>query len=104
MQVDTILIALNLAVYLSLIAAVIQGRRRAAIAKVPAATGNFADVESALRRSFPDLPQGFTMREGLSRANQVEPGLGWDQIGKSLREYEAHRYGDDPAPQGDQSE
>ena len=104
MQLDEVLIALNVAVYASIAIGVIQGRRRRRITSPAGKDAVFSQLESALVRRFPDLPEGFTMREGLSRVRPLEPGLGWDRIEESLEGYEAYRYGGDPAPSGEQPE
>lgn len=64
----------------------------------------FREIELALEKRFPDLPEGFTLKEGLSRARTTEPGLRWDDIDAALGAYEAHRYGDLPVSQAPQPE
>jgi len=104
MQVDTILVPLNVIVYASVAVGLLQGRRRSAAAMRAGDHTTFGQLESALRERFPDMPEGFTMREGLSRARSFEPGLGWDRIEKSLERYEAYRYGSDAPPSVEQPE
>lgn len=104
MQPDAILIALNVAVYASIALGVVQSRRRRSTTRLADTKTAFSQLESALTKRFPDLPEGFTMREGLSRARSLDPGLGWDQIEESLEGYEAYRYGGDAAPSGEQPE
>jgi hypothetical protein len=55
--------------------------------------GGFRTLGEVLRARFPDLPDGFTLREGLVRARQVEPGLDWGAIDQALIAYEGYRYG-----------
>lgn len=55
--------------------------------------GSFSALGEVLRARFPDLPAGFTLREGLARARQVVPGLDWEEIDKELQAYEGYRYG-----------
>ena len=104
MQLDALLIPVNVVVYASIAVGVIQGRRRRATVRPAGADSTFIQLESALNKRFPDLPEGFTIREGLSRARSLEPDLGWDRIEKSLEGYEAYRYGGDLAPSGEQPE
>jgi hypothetical protein len=104
MQLDALLILVNVAVYASIGVGVIHGRRRQKIIRPAGADTAFNQLESALNKRFPDLPQGFTMREGLSRAKSLEPDLSWDRIQRSLEGYEAYRYGGDQAPSGEQPE
>jgi hypothetical protein len=104
MQLDEVLIAVNVAVYTSIAAGVIQGRRRRTTMRPSGTDAAFNQLESALVKRFPDLPEGFTMREGLSRVRSLEPDLRWDRIEESLEGYEAYRYGGDPVPSGEQPE
>ena len=54
---------------------------------------SFSALGEVLRARFPDLPAGFTLREGLAKAREVEPGLDWDGIDQALVSYEGFRYG-----------
>ncbi len=96
-------VALNVAVYISLGAALLQLSRQR-IPSPPDGRGAFTLLGSSLRRAFPDLPQGFTLREGLSRARLVGLDMRWDEIDRTLADYEAYRYGGGPAPNLPQSE
>ena len=66
----------------------------------------FGLLESALRRSFPDLPQGFTWREGLSRAKALGLDLQWNDMSASSnsRDTTAYRYGTASIPEAQQPE
>jgi hypothetical protein len=104
MQTETALLAANVAVYASVALGLFMGGRRR---KAPPAAGDdamFNQIESALQRRLPRLPDGFTMREGLSSVRSIEPDLAWDQIEKSLEGYEAYRYGGGPPPSGERPE
>jgi hypothetical protein len=98
MDAETIgAIVLNAAVYLSLAAAVVQWNRQ----RTPRPTdarGAFRLLEVGLKRAFPDLPQGFTLREGLSRARHAGLDLSWDEIDRTVADYEAYRFGGEGAP------
>jgi len=96
-------VVLNVAVYVSLGAALLQLHRQRTPSP-PDAGGAFMLLGSGLRRAFPDLPQGFTLREGISRARLAGLDVGWDEIGRTLEVYEAYRYGGGPAPELPQSE
>lgn len=97
MDTETVAIVLDVAVYASLTAALLQWRRQRIPSPRDARTA-FHLLEDALRRSFPDLPQGFTLREGLTRARQADPELRWEDIDRTLDQYESFRFGDGSSP------
>ena len=102
MELETVLVSANVMFYASIAIGLVQaGRRKSKTAGVGT---TFSQLESAMVRRFPDMPVGFTMREGLRRARSVEPDLGWDQIEVSLDGYEAFRYGGGPSPPAEQPE
>jgi hypothetical protein len=61
---------------------------------------SFKALGEVLKARFPDLPAGFTLREGLARARQEEPGLDWNSIDEALASYEDQRYGGLPGQGG----
>lgn len=97
MDTETIAVILDAAVYASLVAALVQWRRQRVPAPRDARTA-FRLLEDALGRSFPDLPQGFTLREGLTRARQADPDLRWEDIDRTLDQYESFRFGEGSSP------
>ena len=58
----------------------------------------FRLLETNLKRAFPDIKEGFTWREAISRARNLSADLEWDKIEQDVNVYEAYRYGDGPAP------
>jgi hypothetical protein len=90
-------LVLNAAAYASVAAGAVQLRRQRPPKAVDGADA-FRLLEVALKRSFPDLPMGFTLREGLARARLSGLDLGWDEIERKVTEYEAFRYGEAQAP------
>jgi len=90
-------IVFNVAAYTSLAGAVVQWYRHR-IPNPPDAAAAFHLLEDALGRSFPDLPYGFTLREGLTRARLAGLRLGWEDIDRRVTEYETFRYGGGPLP------
>jgi len=87
-----LLLLLDVLVYCSVIAGAVMLRR---------STRTLGDVSfralgDLLRARFPDLPKGFTLREGLAMARTAEPGLDWNGIDQALVAYEAYRYGGFP--------
>jgi hypothetical protein len=93
----------NAGAYVTLGAGLVQARRRARIDPTTLDEA-FHELELVLKKRFPDLPEGYTLREGLSRARSTEPGLRWDDIDVALGAYEAHRYGDIAASQAPRPE
>jgi hypothetical protein len=104
MQTETALLVANVAVYASVALGLLQGRRRRETVSAGVNDAMFNQIESALQRRLPQLPDGFTMREGLSSVRSIEPDLAWDQIEVSLEGYEAYRYGGGPPPSGERPE
>jgi hypothetical protein len=92
------LVVLNVAAYGSLATGVLQARRQRNSGETDAA-GAFPLLAVSLRKAFPELPTGFTWREGISVAKGLGLNLRWDEIDRALEEYEAFRYGGRPAPQ-----
>ena len=64
----------------------------------------YTRVSYALSRRFPDLPRGFTLREGLVRAHPSSPGINWASLEKELGSYEAFRFGRGNEPSGPANE
>jgi hypothetical protein len=58
----------------------------------------------ALTKKFPDLPSGFTLREGLARAHSSSPGITWHSLETELGSYEAFRFGGGKEPSGPATE
>lgn len=56
----------------------------------------FAILEASLKRFYPELPDGFTWREALSKIQSSSTrtqNLDWYEIEDTLKRYEAFRYG-----------
>lgn len=86
------------AVYASAVAGLVMLRRVSRPAEVP----SFRVLGEVLKARFPDLPAGFTLREGLERARRAVPSLDWDGINRALVAYEGYRYGGLPDSGGPQ--
>ena len=89
------MIAANIGVYVFAIAGIIRARLRS-VTRVNTIQQAFAILEKALKSSYPDLPKGYTWNEVVTRlksSNLRDQGLEWWDIEKTLREYEAFRYG-----------
>ncbi|HEV2225872.1 MAG TPA: hypothetical protein VGR56_03595 [Nitrososphaerales archaeon] len=61
-------------------------------------------VSYAMSKKFPDLPRGFTLREGLARAHPSSPGINWTSLEMELGSYEAFRFGGGKEPSGPANE
>lgn len=57
---------------------------------------SFEALGQILKETFPDLPDGFTLREGLVKAREARPELDWVEIDRELHAYEDYRYGGMP--------
>ena len=100
MQLDLLLlVVLNGAVYASLVAGLAFWlKERPHRGRPRDVASAFGMLDLAFRRAFPDLPQGFTWREGIAEARRKGVRLNWAAIDTTLRSYEAYRYGEGPAP------
>jgi hypothetical protein len=90
---------LNVIVYASLVFGLVLWRR----GRAPLPTDTkalYKLLEATLGKAFPELPEGFTWREGLRWAKKEKRGLmmKWENIDKSIQNYEAFRYGNTPLP------
>jgi len=104
MQIEIeLLLFANVLVYSSIIVGLVQWRRRPVSGPVDL-NAMFRQLEPALERRFPDLPEGYTIREGLSRARSLGLDLRWEKIENALEGYEAYRYGDGSLPSSAQPE
>ncbi len=97
MAVDP-LIELNVVVYASLLLGAFLTLRVRTPKNLDTETA-FRLLERGMRRTFPDLTDGFTWREGIAKARALGLKLGWEGIERSLEGHEAHRYGGEPEPQ-----
>jgi hypothetical protein len=91
-------ILLNVIAYIALAAGLLTWRRQRILPKPSNTEEAFGMLEKSLRHAFPDLRDGFTWREELSRAKRLKPDLGWDSIEKDVSAYEMYRYGQNPPP------
>ncbi len=90
MEVE-LLAALDVVVFSSLVLGIVV------LLRTPRLTENsFQTLGRILRESFPELPVGFTLREGLARAREARPELDWVEIDRELHAYEDYRYGGMP--------
>lgn len=78
-----------------------QRRRRLRPRTLPEA---FLGLGESLKFAFPDLPVGFTWREGLARARNSAAGVKWQSVERALDAYEGYRYGRKAAESQDYSE
>lgn len=90
-------IALNVLVYASLAVGLVQWRKQRVLLPSDAVQA-FQLLETNLKRAFPDITEGFTWREAVSRARNAKPDLEWDKIEQDVNVYEAYRYGGAAAP------
>ena len=95
------LLALDVALYGLLLGGVFIARR-VRVSKALTLGAAFGFLEGSLVQSFPDLPSGFTWKEGLSRARKLRLDVNWGKVDDELHRYEAFRYGgsEQPGPAG----
>src|SRR2546426_3523683 len=99
-----LLIPLDILIYLSLILGVFKARSREATPRVEDPVLAFALLEKSLQKAFPDLPEGFTLREALSLAERLRLKVDWGRVQLALERYEAFRYGGGGPPGEGQDE
>ncbi|TLY15048.1 MAG: hypothetical protein E6K86_07045 [Thaumarchaeota archaeon] len=99
-----LLIPLDILIYLSLILGVFKARSREATPRVEDPVLAFALLEKSLQKAFPDLPEGFTLREALSLAERLRLKVDWGRVQLALERYEAFRYGGATLPEKVQDE
>lgn len=85
-------IAANIVIYALFVFRVARTRlqSRATVSNVAEA---FRILEGAMRKSFPDLPEGFTWKEAFSRVRRMNLDVNWGTVDAALENYEAYRYG-----------
>ena len=54
----------------------------------------FLLLESTLWRRYPELPDGLTLREALSRIEELGIEVDWQEMYSLLKQYESYKYGD----------
>ncbi len=87
------LAALDVALYGAAVGGFLRARRAAF--RAADSERAFFILEGALRKAFPDLPEGFTWREALHKVESLEIEVNWTEVGRALKQYEDWRYGED---------
>lgn len=64
----------------------------------------FQLLELALKKRFPELPEGFTWGDAMSRLNQLNLDIDWNRLEIALDDYESYRYGGSQPRQTDPRE
>jgi len=83
---------LDAAIYLFLLIGYLK-TREPSIPEAMSITEAFQILERSLRRSFVDLPDGFTWNEAINRMKLLELDIDWRMVERVLKQYEAYRYG-----------
>ncbi len=86
------LIGLNILAYSSLTFIVVRIRYFSK-PEVSNTVEAFQLLESALKKRFPELPEGFTWGDAMSRLNQLNLDIDWNRLEIALNDYESYRYG-----------
>jgi len=88
-----IVVIANGLIYLLLLVGIVRVRSRR-IPKNLTVEQAFKILESSLKNSFPDLPEGYTWREVMFRLRALNPEReDWFEIENTFRKYEDYRYG-----------
>ena len=90
-----ILIPLDGLLYFVLINGYLKYKKLFKIPKVASPAEAFTFFETSYKELFPQDQDGFTWGEAITKANNLAKlkDFEWDQVQKSLRDYEAFRYG-----------
>ncbi|MDA4128606.1 MAG: hypothetical protein OK422_04030 [Thaumarchaeota archaeon] len=89
---------MDIAIYVSLAFGIVRAVRMIQ-PQVRDTVTAFGFLEKALRKKFPDLPAGFTWREGVERARLLNLKVSWEEIQGALAQYERFRYGGGSKPE-----
>ena len=86
------LIGINVVVYALLAIAIIRIRYFSK-PEISNTIEAFQFLEVALREKFPDLPEGFTWGDAMSRVKKMNLNVDWGRLETALIDYESYRYG-----------
>ncbi|MGI0079554.1 MAG: hypothetical protein ACRECH_08015 [Nitrososphaerales archaeon] len=90
------LVAFNVALYVALIVGYVA-RRQQRILHITNLREAFNFLEKRLKRAFPDLREGFTWNEAITKVRPLYSKADWVELDGVLRKYQAYRYaGEDP--------
>ncbi len=85
-------LVLDAAIYLFLFIGYLK-TKEPSIPEAIGITEAFQILERSLRRSFVDLPDGFTWNEVINKARLLDLDIDWRAVERVLKQYEAYRYG-----------
>jgi len=87
------LLFVNIVIYVIFFVGLWKNWRRPVV-KATTLRDAFELLESSIHKAFPDLPEGFTWGEAISRARGLElKKIDWYELERELRKYESQRYG-----------
>lgn len=89
------LVAVNIVLYVMLFEGYLRQRRMFKIPKVATPQEAFTFFERSYKQLFPQDRDGFTWGEAVRKARRLAQlnDFQWDAVQKSLKKYEAYRYG-----------
>jgi hypothetical protein len=92
-ELDYVAIGVILIEYLMITVHLLQ--RRNAVPSDVSLRDAFIILERCLRQAYPDLPEGFTWKEAISKikSSSGDEKTDWGEIDALLEKYEAFRYG-----------
>jgi hypothetical protein len=94
------LVALNLVLYSMLIFGYARTKRPLAIPDIQSANEVFAFLENSFKATFPEIQDGFTWPELISKAKStaLASPIDWRKVQAAVSDYEASRYGQKSEP------
>ncbi len=87
-----LLVVFNVALYAAMIFGYMTIRKQPAL-RITSLREAFEFLERRLKRAFPDLRDGFTWNEAITRMKPLYGNVDWVEVGGVFQKYEAYRYG-----------
>src|SRR5579872_3021102 len=100
------LVGINVVLYGMMVVGFLRGRVFARMPKVRSAGEAFAFLEGSFKARFPEVRDGFTWSEAISKAKKTNSSsiVDWKKVEAAVNEYEAYRYGQRNEPSNVETE
>lgn len=86
------LVAFDIVLYAALVISYAATRKQPLL-RITNLREAFGFLEKRLKRAFPDLRDGFTWNEVITRVRPMYDNVDWVEVDKVLQKYESYRYG-----------